>query len=105
MEINFCDTCDNLMFLYSNEENDSLYLGCKVCGQKKDFIENKCIYSSEFKMDLSETMNQNEYLANDNRYNSPNYRESEYGWVVYNEDTGKILKSIKYTPADFAPLL
>ena len=45
------------------------------------------------------------YLANDNRYNSPNYRESEYGWVVYNEDTGKILKSIKYTPADFAPLL
>ena len=66
MEINFCDKCDNLMYLYSNEENNALYLGCKVCGRKKDFIENKCIYSSEFNMDLSETMNQNEYLANDN---------------------------------------
>ena len=39
MEINFCDKCDNLMYLYSNEENDSLYLGCKVCGEKKDYIE------------------------------------------------------------------
>ena len=45
------------------------------------------------------------YLANDDRYKTPNYRESEYGWVVYNEFTGKILKSIKYTPADFTTLL
>ena len=45
------------------------------------------------------------YLANDDRYKNPTYRESEYGWVVYNEDTGKILKSIKYTPADFRELL
>jgi len=45
------------------------------------------------------------YLANDDRYKTPNCRESEYGWVVYNEFTGKILKSIKYTPADFALLL
>jgi len=45
------------------------------------------------------------YLSNDDRYKSPSYRESEYGWIVYNEDTGKILKSIKYTPADFASLL
>jgi predicted HAD superfamily Cof-like phosphohydrolase len=45
------------------------------------------------------------YLANDDRYKTPSYRESEYGWVVFNKDTGKILKSIKYTPADFASLL
>jgi predicted HAD superfamily Cof-like phosphohydrolase len=45
------------------------------------------------------------YLANDDRYKTPDYRESEYGWIVFNKDTGKILKSIKYTPADFASLL
>ena len=45
------------------------------------------------------------YSANDDRYKTPSYRESEYGWIVFNKDTGKILKSIKYTPADFATLL
>jgi len=45
------------------------------------------------------------YLENDNRYKTPEYRESEFGWIVYNEDTGKILKSIKYIPADFSKLL
>ena len=45
------------------------------------------------------------YLENDTRYKTPAYRESEFGWIVYNEDTGKILKSIKYIPADFSILL
>jgi len=47
----------------------------------------------------------NWYLENDNRYKTPAYRNSEFGWIVYNEDTGKILKSIKYIPADFSTLL
>lgn len=36
-------------------------------------------------------------------YDSPNYRQSDCGryWVVFNESTGKILKSINYTPAKF----
>ena len=40
-------------------------------------------------------------------YDSPAYRRSddEKYWVVYNESTGKILKSINYTPADFKELL
>ena len=45
------------------------------------------------------------YFTNDERYKTPDYRKSEYGWVVFNKDTGKILKSIKYTPADFSTLL
>ena len=45
------------------------------------------------------------YLENDTRYKTPAYRESEFGWIVYNEDSGKILKSIKYIPADFSTLL
>ena len=45
------------------------------------------------------------YLENDTRYKTPAYRESVFGWIVYNEDSGKILKSIKYIPADFTTLL
>ena len=48
------------------------------------------------------------YKQNESRYDSPNYRrcESEKGkFVVFNESTGKILKSIEYTPADFKIML
>jgi predicted HAD superfamily Cof-like phosphohydrolase len=44
---------------------------------------------------------------NDVRYDSPAYRESKTPgkWIVYNESTKKVLKSINYTPADFSSLL
>ena len=45
------------------------------------------------------------YLDNDKRYNTPCYRQNDYGWVIFNKDTGKILKSIHYIPADFSTLL
>lgn len=45
------------------------------------------------------------YKLNDPRYDSPNYRKSENYWVIFNESTGKILKSINYNPADFSKLI
>jgi predicted HAD superfamily Cof-like phosphohydrolase len=49
----------------------------------------------------------NNYKENDNRYDSPEYRQSDLGdyYVVFNKSTGKILKSINYLPADFSKLL
>jgi predicted HAD superfamily Cof-like phosphohydrolase len=46
------------------------------------------------------------YKLNDKRYKNPDYRKSDNDnyWVVFNRDTGKILKSINYTPADFREL-
>lgn len=43
------------------------------------------------------------YKDNNTTYDSPSYRKSDLGdyYVVYNKNTGKILKSIKYTPAKF----
>lgn len=40
-------------------------------------------------------------------YDSPAYRKSSDGnyWIIYNYNTGKILKSINYTPAKFDELL
>ena len=47
------------------------------------------------------------YKKNDDRYDSPAYRKSDDGnyYVVYNESTGKILKSIRYTPANFESII
>ena len=47
------------------------------------------------------------YLKNEKRYDSPDYRRSDdnINWVVYNKSTGKILKSINYTPANFDIML
>ena len=43
------------------------------------------------------------YKNNEKRYDSPNYRKSDDGtkWVVYNESTKKILKSINYKKVNF----
>ena len=40
-------------------------------------------------------------------YDSPAYRKGTNGdyWVVYNESTGKILKSINYHPVEFSSIL
>ena len=47
----------------------------------------------------------NWYLKNDSRYKSPGYFKNDFGYVIHNKDTGKVLKSKKYTPADFSSLL
>lgn len=65
MEVNFCTTCDNLMFLYEDEEESKLYLGCKACGEQKEYQSNSCIFSNKTHIDLSETINQNAFLEKD----------------------------------------
>ena len=47
------------------------------------------------------------YKDNNTVYDSPAYRKSDLGdyYVVFNKSSGKILKSIDYTPADFSCML
>ena len=66
MELNFCDKCNNLMNIYSDEETSKLYLGCKRCSNKKVFDEDKkCIYTNESTIELSDIINTNPYLTED----------------------------------------
>jgi hypothetical protein len=44
------------------------------------------------------------YKNTQTRYDSPNYRQSCDLWAIYNESTGKILKSIEYYPVDLTGL-
>lgn len=47
-----------------------------------------------------------EYYKNTSKiYDSPEYRWEHGYYVVYNESSGKILKSINYTPAKFPPTM
>ena len=45
------------------------------------------------------------YLKNNKTYDTPSYRKTSFGYIIINESSGKILKSIKYTPANFMSLL
>jgi len=113
MEVNFCDNCDNLLYIYSDEENKSLYLGCKVCGNKKDYSKSKCIYNNQSDIDLSETINKNKNLIYDitlpNIKDNPNIKcPNEYCesieknlpsnilYVKYNTEAMKYLYVCKY---------
>ena len=42
------------------------------------------------------------YRENEPRYDSPQYRSSEFGYIIFNESTGKILKNINYKPVDLS---
>ena len=47
-----------------------------------------------------------DYINNKSPYDSPNYKydENTQKYIVYNENTGKILKSINYKPVNFSML-
>jgi len=45
------------------------------------------------------------YKNNDLRYKTPCYKKNNFGYIIYNEETGKILKSINYTPANFSSII
>jgi hypothetical protein len=69
MDINFCEQCDMKLDYYVESEtvegNPKLYLGCKACGFKKEHTESSCIYNNDYKIDLSQIINQNPYLEYD----------------------------------------
>jgi predicted HAD superfamily Cof-like phosphohydrolase len=56
--------------------------------------------------DEEEAIKTVEFYKQDSRYDSPSYRLSDDGknYVVFNESTKKILKSINYTPVNFSEL-
>ena len=39
MIVKFCNNCDNLLYLYTDDEN-KLYLACKSCGNKEIYKDN-----------------------------------------------------------------
>ena len=63
---NFCDNCDNTMYLYLDKETEipQLYLYCKSCQNKIEYKGN-LIYNNDHNIDLSESINNNKFLNYD----------------------------------------
>ena len=74
MDVNFCEKCDMKLDYYIEEQDEGhesnsgepkLYLGCKVCGNKQEHQGDACIYNNDYKIDLSQIINQNKFLEED----------------------------------------
>ena len=64
MENQFCENCNNSMYIYLDKDSSKLYLYCKACNNKADYNKN-LIYDNDFNIDLSESINNNKYLSLD----------------------------------------
>ena len=93
METTFCNNCDNLFYIYSDEDS-KLYYGCRVCGNKQDFDtnQNMNVYENLMNIDSSRIFNTNSYLQSDktlprlkNNKNlkCPNKECSHKGDIIY----------------------
>ena len=65
-EIHFCDECQNMTYLYLDEDENLIH-HCKACQKSEEFKgKDKCIYSVDFKgYDNSEYINHNQYITQD----------------------------------------
>ena len=109
-DIHFCDNCDNLLFIFADND-EKLYLSCKLCGLSKSMDDSKCIFNSETNIKLSEIINNNKYISNDITLpiieNNPNikcpnkncnekHKSSKISYIKYDNDHMKFLYICKY---------
>ena len=64
MENQFCDNCNNSMYINLDKELSKLHLYCKSCNNKVDYNEN-LIYDQNFTLDLEESINSNKFINYD----------------------------------------
>ena len=64
MENQFCENCNNSMYIYLDKDTSKLYLYCKACNNKADYNKN-LIYDNDFNIDLSESINNNKFINYD----------------------------------------
>lgn len=81
----------NLDYSYDIVHNSNM---SKLCSSKDEAIETVKSYEEK-------------YLAGDLRYDTPSYKlaPDQKHYIIYNQSTGKILKSINYTQADFSQMI
>jgi|TARA_B100000941_G_C28491816_1_gene548374 DNA-directed RNA polymerase subunit M/transcription elongation factor TFIIS len=67
MDVNFCENCDNILYLYKQSDGDELYYCCKSCSnQVKIEDKMKQVYTNtNDTVDISESINSNPYITHD----------------------------------------
>jgi len=110
---NFCDNCNNNMYVYLDKDTDipQLYLYCKAC-QNKKIYDGNLIYNSDHNIDISETINNNNFINYDitlphiksQNINCPNnecksiveHLESDILYIKYNKLEMKYIYTCNY---------
>ena len=67
MNVEFCDKCDNILYLQINQENHSIHLLCKACGNQKP-MKDKIIEinnNTHVNVDKSDVINTNPFITHD----------------------------------------
>ena len=112
MENHFCDNCNNSMYIFMDKEELKLYEVCKACNNKVEYSGN-LIYDNDFNIDLSESINNNKFIAYDltlphihsKNIKYPNsecvsivenYKESDIIYIKYDKDNMKYIYSCNY---------
>jgi len=67
MDVSFCTDCDNMLFLYMDDEKNELYYCCKSCGNKSKRVDTtQLVYTNDNDViDKCEFINNNEYITHD----------------------------------------
>ena len=99
MDINFCNNCNNLLYLYKNDKNELVYC-CKSCGNIQEYTRKTNIYKQS-DINKSEIINTNKNLVNDitlPRLSNKNIKciNSECKSITQNKKSSIIY--IKYNP-------
>ena len=65
MEVSFCNNCDNLLYIYKNDEGHILNV-CKVCNSQNPIKEQMiCAYSSKVELNKTHILSTNKYVTHD----------------------------------------
>ena len=67
MDVDFCEKCENLLYLYIDSETNKIVLQCKACGHEKP-MENKVIKinnNTNINVDKSDVINTNPFITHD----------------------------------------
>ena len=67
MDVTFCKDCDNMLYLYINDETDELYHCCKSCSYKSNMdTTTRLVYTDDKDViDKSVFINNNKYITHD----------------------------------------
>ena len=67
MDVKFCDKCENMLYLYKEEDSEKLLYKCKACGNTDQSPEEitKVFTNMVGHIDKTEVINRNKYITHD----------------------------------------
>ena len=100
---NFDNVVFNIFNVLKNTYLFGIHIGCNLNDSFKIVHDSNMTKICDNE-ELAKKTVQN-YIDNDKRYDSPSYKKNEFGYVIYNKSTNKILKSLNYNAANFDSIL